>query len=254
LTSTRPPSLCLIGAGRVGTSLLRAAQRAGLDARLAGRDDAVAAARDAEAVLLSVPDSEIATACDEVSAGARPRYVGHTSGGTRLDALGSAADRDAETFSMHPLQTFPDDGTEIHGFPCAVAGSTPEAAAMARDLAGRLGMRPFDVPEESRYAYHAAASVASNLLIALEETAVEILARSGIEDGRELLAPLVLRTAANWADRGPRALTGPIVRGDEETVERHRDSLGEIDPALTELYDALAERCRAVAAGEGTAA
>ena len=75
-------------------------------------------------------------------------------------------------------------------------------------------MRPFEVPEEKRAAYHAAAAMASNLLIALEESAAEVLARIGIEDPRELLAPLVLRTAANWAERGPDALTGPIARGD----------------------------------------
>ena len=88
-------------------------------------------------------------------------------------------------------------------------------------------MRPFEVPEESRAAYHAAAAIASNLLVALEESAAELLARLGVEDARELLAPLVLRTAANWAERGPDALTGPIARGDEATVERHRAALAE---------------------------
>ena len=119
---------------------------------------------------------------------------------------------------------------------------------MARELALALGMRPFEIPEEARDAYHAAASVASNFLVALEETAVEILDRLDIEEARELLAPLVLRTAANWADRGALALTGPIARGDEQTVERHRMALAELDPELLELYDALAARCRAVAA------
>jgi predicted short-subunit dehydrogenase-like oxidoreductase (DUF2520 family) len=111
-----------------------------------------------------------------------------------------------------------------------------------------LGMRPFAVSEEARIAYHAAASIASNLLVALEESAADLLAKAGVEDGRELLAPLVLRSAANWAERGPDALTGPIARGDVETVERHRAALRRLAPELEPLYEALAERARALAA------
>jgi predicted short-subunit dehydrogenase-like oxidoreductase (DUF2520 family) len=108
-------------------------------------------------------------------------------------------------------------------------------------------MRPFEVPEESRAAYHAAAAMSSNLLIALEESAAEVLERIGVEDARELLAPLVLRTAANWAERGPEALTGPIARGDRATVQRHRVALAESAPELVRLYDVLAMRAEAVA-------
>jgi predicted short-subunit dehydrogenase-like oxidoreductase (DUF2520 family) len=108
-------------------------------------------------------------------------------------------------------------------------------------------MRPFEVPEESRAAYHAAAAMASNLLIALEESAAELVERLGIEDARELLAPLVLRTAANWAERGPAALTGPIARGDRAAVERHRAALAESAPELLPAYEALAVRAADVA-------
>ncbi len=103
-------------------------------------------------------------------------------------------------------------------------------------------MRPFEVPEEKRAAYHAAAAMASNLLVALEESAAEVLARIGIEDPRELLAPLVLRTAANWAERGPDALTGPIARGDRATVQtpsrRPRRERARARPPLRRARDA----------------
>ena len=112
-------------------------------------------------------------------------------------------------------------------------------------------MSPFDVPEESRAAYHAAAAIASNFLVALESSAEELLTAAGIDHGRELLAPLVLRTAANWAERGPEALTGPIARGDEETVARHLDAIAATDPALEPLYRALADRTREIAAAGG---
>ena len=67
-----------------------------------------------------------------------------------------------------------------------------------------------------------------------------------MQDARELLAPLVLRTAANWAERGPDALTGPIARGDAATVERHRAALAELSPELLAAYDALAAHTEAL--------
>ena len=98
-------------------------------------------------------------------------------------------------------------------------------------------------------AIHAAAAMASNFLIALEEAAAELLGDI-TPDARELLAPLVLRTAANWSERGPAALTGPIARGDTATVERHLEALRERAPELVPLYEALAERTRALAGGQ----
>ena len=173
--------------------------------------------------------------------------VGHVSGAGTLDVLAAARERGASTFSLHPLQTFADGETPVTGTPAAIAGSDETALAFARSLAEALGMKPFEVPEESRAAYHAAAAMASNLLVALEESAAELVERLGIEDARELLAPLVLRTAANWAERGPAALTGPIARGDHATVERHRAALAETAPELLPAYEALAARAEAVA-------
>lgn len=251
------PRLAVIGPGRVGRSIAAAAERAGIDVRLAGRRDYPDASMEADVALLCVPDTEIAGACASLSAAVPPlRFVGHVSGATPLAALTTARDSGAETFSLHPLQTIPDAESDLVGAPCAIAGSTPGALAQARRLATRLEMRPFEVPEESRAAYHAAASVASNLLVALEESAVELLKRTGIDAGaRDLLAPLVLRTAANWAERGPDALTGPIARGDAETVARHVAALQELAPELVPMYEALAQRARAVAvdAAEATA-
>ena len=106
-----------------------------------------------------------------------------------------------------------------------MSGSTADALAFASELAEALGMRPFVVPEERRAAYHAAAAMASNFLIALQESAAGLLKEAGIEDARELLTPLVLTTAANWAEHGDAALTGPIARGDEATIARHLEAL-----------------------------
>jgi predicted short-subunit dehydrogenase-like oxidoreductase (DUF2520 family) len=200
--------------------------------------------------LLCVPDEAIADAAESLAPRARSvRLAGHTSGASTLAALEPFVSAGAGTFSLHPLQTVPDTATDFTACPAAIAGSSGEALAFARGLAERLGMRAFEVPEERRAAYHAAAAIASNFLVTLEQSAAELLERAGIDDARELLSPLVLRTAANWSERGADALTGPIARGDEATVERHLEAVRAVDPELAELYAALAARTRAIAKG-----
>lgn len=244
---TPAPTLLVVGRGRVGSAIARAAGDAGFAVTLAGRQ-LPESARSAETALLCVPDAAIGEACAAVMEGA-PSFVriGHTSGASTLAPLEPATRAGLAAFSLHPLQTIPDGAADLVGAPAAIAGSDPAALAHAGELAERLGMVPFEVPEDSRAAYHAAASIASNFLVALGSSATELLDAAGIENGRELLAPLVLRSAANWAESGDAALTGPIARGDEETVERHREALAEHAPHLDELYAALAERTRAIA-------
>ena len=247
---TALPRLAIVGRGRVGRAIALLAQRTGLDVEVAGRDDLAAVCARCEAALLCVADADIEAACAEVAQQIPPiRLVGHVSGATTLTALATAAEGGAETFSLHPLQTVPDPDADLIGAACAVAGASPASLAFAHELARHLGMRAFEVPEERRAAYHAAAAMASNFMVALEESAAELLGATGVESARKLLAPLVLRTAANWADDGASALTGPIARGDEATVVRHRQALAETAPHLLSLYDTLAERTRDLAGG-----
>ena len=247
--TTALPPILLIGPGRVGTAIARAGAEAELTLESAGRDGLAAAAPRFEVVLLCVPDSEIGAAAEAVrSANPKLRLLGHTSGATGLDVLSAPA-----AFSLHPLQTIPAGAASLAGAPAAVSGSDRSALELAHALAEALGMRPFEVPEEGRAAYHAAASIASNFLIALEESAVELLDAAGIEDGRELLSPLVLQTAANWAERGAEALTGPIARGDEVTVAAHRRALRDLAPDLEPMYEELAERTRALSGADRAA-
>jgi predicted short-subunit dehydrogenase-like oxidoreductase (DUF2520 family) len=241
------PALAIIGAGQVGRAIHHAARAEGIDSRLAGRGDALQACEGAEAALLCVPDNAIDEACEAIAA-APLRFVGHTSGAAGPEPLRAAGARGAAIYGLHPLQTITGDSPELIGASCAVSGSTPAALALARSLARRLGMRPFELPEDRRAAYHAAASIASNFLVTLEESASQLMERAGVEEARELLAPLVIRSAANWAARGPGVLTGPIARGDEATVERHLEAIKAEMPELLDLYRALAERTRALAA------
>ena len=219
-----PGALAVVGNGRLGASVSRAAKDAGIDVALAGRDDALEACRGSEVALLCVPDAAIPEACESIAAAVPPlRFVGHTSGATGLDALEAATVRGAEAFSLHPLQTVPDGDASLTGAPCAIAGASPGATEAARALALGLGMRPFEVPEESRAAYHAAASIASNFLVALEESAAELLERAGDRGRPRAARPAgpadrrqLGRARRRGADRADRARR----RGDGATPPR----------------------------------
>jgi predicted short-subunit dehydrogenase-like oxidoreductase (DUF2520 family) len=225
----------------VGTALAAALRDAGLEVDgPAGRGDVPAGC---DAILLCVPDSAIPEAAAAV-AGAAP-LVGHTSGATPLSALDPSG---AQAFGLHPLQTITGPSTSLAGCGCAVAGSTAAALAAAVELAVLLGMRPFELDDSRRAAYHAAASIASNFLVTLEAAAESMAGAAGIEDARELLAPLVRSTVENWAKLGPeQALTGPVARGDEETVAAQRAALAAARPELLDLFDVLVARTRELA-------
>jgi predicted short-subunit dehydrogenase-like oxidoreductase (DUF2520 family) len=229
--------IAIVGRGRLGTTLSTALRAAGHP--VVGPLGRGADPRDAGAVLLCVPDGEIGRAAAAVTPG---RLVGHCSGATGLDVL-----EGHDAFSLHPLMTVTEAGAELAGAGCAVAGASPRALAFARDLAAALRMRPVEIADADRAAYHAAASIASNFLVTLEDAAERLLATTGA--GRELLAPLVRATVENWAaDGAGRALTGPIARGDELTVARQRSAVAERTPELLGLFDAVAAATRDVAA------
>lgn len=209
-------TIAVVGPGRLGTALSAALRDAGVTVEgPLGRGRAPTA----RVVLLCVPDAEIGTA---IPAG--DHLVGHCSGASPLGRC---------HFSLHPLMTVPESGATFTGVPAAVAGD-----GVARELAETLGMDPFEVAESDRAAYHAAACMASNFLVVLEEAAARVAGTAGVD--RDKLLPLVRATVDNWARDGRAALTGPIARGDVATVERHRAVL---PPDLLPLYDALAAAC-----------
>jgi predicted short-subunit dehydrogenase-like oxidoreductase (DUF2520 family) len=266
----------VVGAGRLGTALAAALREAGVEVEGPAARGEVP--RGCQAIVLCVPDGEIPAAA-AVVAGAAP-LVGHTSGATRLTAVEAAG---GEAFGLHPLQTFPErppDATAergpseaatergrsaqrgpsalaaFAGAGCAVAGTTPEALRFAIRLARLLGMTPFEIDDEGRAAYHAAASVASNFTVTLLAAAERIAAGAGLapHEARALLAPLVRRTVESVAELGPeRALTGPIARGDDATVEAQRRALEDAAPELLDLFDELVRHTRALAGHEVTA-
>ena len=221
--------IAIVGQGRLGAALAAALRSAGV--AVEGPLGRGAVADGAAIVLLCVPDREIANAAAAVAPG---RFVGHCSGLATLEVLAPHA-----SFSMHPLMTVSSPAAaDFRGAGCALAGSTPAAHAVAEALARILGMRPVTIADGDRALYHAAAAMASNYLVTLESVAETLAARVGVS--REMLAPLVRASLENWIVQGAAALTGPIARGDAETVERQRAAIGAREPALLALWDALA--------------
>jgi predicted short-subunit dehydrogenase-like oxidoreductase (DUF2520 family) len=224
-------TIAVVGAGRMGSVLARA-----LDAPALRRSDPVPG--DVDVLLLAVPDGRIGEVAAAMPAGP---LLGHVSGATGLDVFG-----DREGFSLHPMMSTPpgSDPGLLRGAGGAVDGTTPRALETAYALAERLGLNVTRVPAEDRIAYHAAGAIAANFLVALEACAERLAATAGIT--RAQLAPLVLATAHQWAELGPEvALTGPIARGDELTVERHRATIAERTPELLSVWTELAEATRA---------
>jgi predicted short-subunit dehydrogenase-like oxidoreductase (DUF2520 family) len=238
-----PLRVGILGPGRVGTALARALRDAGVDVDgPAGRGERP---ERCDAIVLCVPDAEIPAAAEAVTAAAP--LVGHTSGATPLSALAHAG---VPAFGLHPLQSFAQPGVRFEGAGAAVAGTTPEALEFAVRLAERLGMTPFEIDDEGRAAYHAAASVASNFLVTLQAAAETIAAGAGLgrEEARALLTPLVRQTVENVGELGPEAaLTGPVARGDDATIEAQRAAVEEVAPQLLELFDELVRQTRALA-------
>jgi predicted short-subunit dehydrogenase-like oxidoreductase (DUF2520 family) len=225
-------TIAIVGGGRMGRALTAALGTAGV--RVSGPHGRGFDGAGADAVLLCVPDSQIPAAAALVAPG---RLVGHCSGATGLDALAPH-----EAFALHPLMTITRRGGDFAGAGAAVAGSSDRALAFATELARTLGMRPFAIADADRAAYHAGAAMASNFLIALESAAERVC---GVD--RELLAPLVRAAVETWVAEGDAALTGPIARGDEATVARHREAIAQRAPDLLALYDVLADATRQVA-------
>jgi predicted short-subunit dehydrogenase-like oxidoreductase (DUF2520 family) len=208
----------VIGRGRVGTAFA-----ARLDERGVTVTDTAP-----DLVLLCVPDAAIAGVARATPTGP---WIAHVSGATPLAALDPHVNR----FGVHPLQTFTKarGAEQIDGAWAAVTAETGEARQRATWLAEILALRPFDIADADRGLYHAGAVIASNYLVTLYRAASRLVSAAGAPPAA--LVPLMERTIENGFD-----LTGPIARGDVETIERHLDDIARAAPDLVAMYRALA--------------
>ncbi|MGQ0814240.1 MAG: Rossmann-like and DUF2520 domain-containing protein [Gemmatimonadota bacterium] len=270
-------NLVIIGPGRMGLALGAALMKANALDRLVyyGRaleapphpmfdgDDAVEyrvgpqpLPPGTSAVILAVPDSALAeVAHDLASVGPPPPacVAFHLAGAISTDVLAPLHARGYAVGSMHPLQAIADpwhSGDRLFGSAYALAGE-PEATAVGRRLVTALDGLPLVIAPNQRQLYHASAVVASNYLIALLAFAVRLMMQAGVSESAALTAlmPLVKGTIENLDQLGVgAALTGPIARGDADTIRLHLARLSDSDRAL---YSGLGQELLRVARAAG---
>ena len=277
-------TVAIIGAGRVGGAIGFLLAQAGYSiAAVAARTrdtaekarsfigsgealtDAAGAARTADIVFITTPDSEIRTVCEAVSAAGGFRngsIVVHTSGAQTIELLGSARRAGAYRAVLHPLQSIPTMDLGVKNIPGSYfrVEADPQALALARELVKALGGAELALPEwtsgrDSAALYHAGAVAASNFFVALVDLCLRFYEALGADrkDALKAVLPLIKGTLANIESTGvPGALTGPIMRGDLQTVRGHLEAMALRAPELAPLYKALSRHTVHVARDKGS--
>ncbi|MGZ8737020.1 MAG: Rossmann-like and DUF2520 domain-containing protein [Nocardioides sp.] len=253
----------VVGAGRVGAVLAAALRAAGHDVvAVAGEspasrtrietllpgvhvDKPSAVARACDLLLLTVPDDMLGNVVAMLSASGaiRPgQRVVHTSGKHGLAVLQPAADLGAEVLAMHPAMTFTGTDVDLGRLPGCVYGvtATLDTHGLATQLVSDLGGSIVWVPEDRRTLYHAGLAHGANHLVTLVTQAMDLLRASGAQDPAATLRPLLNAALDNALSYGSAALTGPIVRGDVETVRAHLTDIATESPETLESYVAMA--------------
>jgi predicted short-subunit dehydrogenase-like oxidoreductase (DUF2520 family) len=274
-TSDRPARLAVgvLGAGRVGSALGAALKLAGhrLVAASGVSDASRRRALDRLGVELTVPEDVISrsqlvllTVPDDVLPGLvaglaatgadlREKLLVHTSGAYGLAVMEPAAEAGALPLALHPVMTFTgrdDDLTRLTG--CSFGVTAPILLRpVAEALVIEMGGEPVWIADQDRALYHAALAGAANHMITLVAESQELLAKVGVENPGRMLGPLLGAALDNVLRLGITGLTGPVVRGDAETVRKHVDALILAAPEAADAYVALARLTadRALAAG-----
>jgi predicted short-subunit dehydrogenase-like oxidoreductase (DUF2520 family) len=258
-------AVAIVGAGRLGTVLAAALRKKGFEIRgIADRSARDAresrriigagvpttacrkAAADAEIIFLTVPDGAIERTARELAAAQtewRGKTVFHTSGLHAASILAPLRALGAACASFHPVQSFPRKDLPASRFKNIFIGIEGDEGALsaAEAIAHKLGARPFRLGSGDKALYHAACSLASNLLVPLFETACALMRAAGVGPlkAEEILLPLAEGTLQSVKHfDGAKALTGPIARGDVETVRRHLQALDKY-PDVRKIYQTL---------------
>jgi predicted short-subunit dehydrogenase-like oxidoreductase (DUF2520 family) len=253
----------IVGTGRVAQAIGRLLADAGSPPRVvAGRTAAHAeraasfiapavratsiadVAAQADHILIAVTDTAIAPVADELARGGLTSgVVLHMSGAHGPQALGTLAARGVSCGVLHPLQTIADPSrgvAALRGASFAVGGDAP-AIAWAEQLVAAASGTPLRIQPHRFASYHAGAVMASNAVIAAIDAAVVLLGEAGVDEREALRAigPLCLTSTRNALELGPAAaLTGPVQRGDAETVRAHVGALAHVPAYVGELYRA----------------
>ena len=257
------PRIVFVGAGNLGTALAVWLRRAGYAieavvtrsespkrakplAKEVGARAVAGLSPDmhANVVWFCVPDSEIARSARMFakSIAWKGRVALHSSGVLSSDELAVLRSQGAAVGSVHPLMTFVRGSRpSLAGVPFAVEGDAV-ALRTARHIIEDVRGQYYSIHKADKAAYHAWGTFASPLFTALLATTERVAAAAGVtpKAARRRMIPILLQTLANYASYGaPGAFSGPIVRGDVDTVKRHLRVLRSV-PAAGDVYIALA--------------
>jgi predicted short-subunit dehydrogenase-like oxidoreductase (DUF2520 family) len=262
--------ISLVGAGRVGSLIAKRLHQKGyhfrtIHSRSLSSAKQLAAAvaangftnnvldldRATNLILITTPDGAIESVAESLSHHKlkfQSLFVGHVSGALSSDALAKLRDMGAYTFSMHPIQTFAtaDDSNLADVFNCyfGLESAESEAVEVGKKLIHDLGGKVLFVPKAAKTLYHISAVMLSNYLVTLTALSAEIFSGLGLKsaDSVKIFEPLIAGTIRNLksAETASDALTGPIERGDIETIKRHLTELADQLPHLIPVYSALA--------------
>ncbi len=211
---------------------------------------------DRDLILLSIPDdvlTQVVSGLAATNAVSPGTFVLHLSGRYGIDILRPLTELGCLPLALHPVMTFTGTSIDLNRLSACPFGVTthPTLRPVAETLVMEMGGEPVWVPEASRSLYHAALTFGANNLITLVNQTSELLESAGITNPEALVAPLLSASLDNALRNGDSALTGPIARGDAETVREHLRVLANFDPAVTQAYRSLARltAVRALASG-----
>ncbi|MFB0613828.1 Rossmann-like and DUF2520 domain-containing protein [Aurantiacibacter poecillastricola] len=230
--------------GRTPAHVDRAVQHIA-SARAAGSIAEVA--RSCDAVLIAVSDDAIAPVAEmlaqDLTEGAKMLAM-HVSGRCGLAPLSPLVGKGARVAAIHPVMTFTGnaqrDRSHVPGARFAVTADTPATEQEGVTLVELLGGKGFTLSDEHRILYHAALCHAANHLVTLMEQSRQMMEAAGVDNPAGVVAPLVRAALENSLTSGFDALSGPLLRGDRETIDRHLEAIGESAPKTGEAYRALA--------------
>ena len=261
----RKPRIAVVGAGSLGSALAVSLRAAGyIVSEIVSRNEKTSLRRartlarkvgarttilnqpeiTADVIWFCVPDREITHVARAMSG--KMRWMGkttlHSSGALASDALASLRRRGANIASAHPLMTFvPGVIPSLGGVSFAVEGDAL-AVRVVKGIVRTLGGRAFPIRKQDKPAYHAWGTFASPLLTSLLAATERVAKAAHISrsEARRRVIPIVRQTVENYARQGAASgFSGPIVRGDTETVSRHLKTLRNV-PEAAEVYRALA--------------
>ena len=271
-----PPRLRvgIIGAGRVGAVLGAALARAGhqvtgvtavsdlsrlrAEALLPGVPvvDVPTVVQDVDLVLVAVPDDALGPLVSSLAGNGHVtpgQFWAHPSGRHGIEVLEPAVRAGAGAVAIHPVMTFTGTSVDLARLADCPFGVTasPGLRPVAEALVVEMGGDPVWVPDEHRATYHAALSYGANYLITLVAQSLELLYEAGIEQPQRLIAPLLSASLDNALRLGDQALTGPVMRGDADSVAAHLRAIEVVSAEAALGYRALARLTadRAVEAG-----